>query len=282
MTKNIIIQGVRGCFHEEAANHYYQHRDLEFIEAETFEDLAHKLHQGVADRAIMAIENSIAGSILQNYRIIREYGFRVIGEIYHRIKLNVMTLPDVSFDHVEVIKSHPMAINQSLEFLRQYPHIAIEESSDTALSVKNIVEHQERRVAAIASQSAADLYQMRVHHSGIESDQTNYTRFFILSKSSAPAEEVDKASIYIRVEERAGALVEVLNILADHHINMTKLQSYPVMGSLQSYYMHIDLEFDDINQYEMMKSKVMPRTKLYKEFGIYQKDRAFHKIIEAS
>lgn len=285
--RKVIVQGFPGCFHDEAAHKYFGDLPLEIIPARTFTDLAEKLVNEPFDHlAIIAIENSIAGSLLQNYRIIRENHLRVIGEVYLRIKHNLMAYPGQSISDIKEVHSHPMALNQCLDFLRNYPHIRLVEKEDTALSAKNIRDNGIKGVAAIASATAADLYDLQVLAKGIETSKINYTRFFIAQDSTRPLllSDFDKASIYLRVPHQKGSLVKVLQIVSDHNINVSKLQSYPVLGEVNTYYFHLDLEFYDLDDYEDCIDNLQPVTDMIEVIGVYKRDEVMsrHSIMKAT
>lgn len=273
--QKVIVQGVSGCFHEEAAHKYFGELPLEIVPARTFSDLAHTLvHQPDDHIAIIAIENSIAGSLLQNYRIIRENHLRVIGEVYLRIEHHMMALAGQSIHDIYEVHSHPMALNQCLDFLRNHPHIQLVEKEDTALSAKVIRDENIQGVAAIASKTAADIYDMNILAEGIETSKINYTRFFITQDSTQPLAlaDFDKASIYLRVPHQKGSLVKVLQSISDHNINVSKLQSYPVLGEVNTYYFHLDLEFDDLDDYENCIDDLQEVTDMIEIIGLYCRD----------
>lgn len=281
--QKVIVQGVEGCFHEEAARKYFGDIPLDIVSARTFPELAAALVDNPIDHlAIIAIENSIAGSILQNYRIIRENHLRVIGEVYLRISHNLMALPGQKIEDVKEVHSHPMALNQCLDFLRSYPHIRLVEKEDTALSARSIVENNLIGVAAVASQTAADIYGLEILASSIETSKINYTRFFIAQDStqSLSLASFNKASIYLRVPHQKGSLVQVLQIVSDHNINLTKLQSYPVLGKLNTYYFHLDLEFTDFDDYEECIDALQEVTSMIEVIGLYVKDKVL-SILES-
>lgn len=279
--QKVIVQGVAGCFHEEAAHKYFGGQPLDIVPARTFTDLADAIVHNANDHlAIIAIENSIAGSLLQNYRIIRENHLRVIGEVYLRIKHNLMALPGQSIDDIKEVHSHPMALNQCLDFLRRYPNIRLVEKDDTAQSAKNIKSNHLVGVAAIASETAANIYGLDILANGIETSKVNYTRFFIAQDSTQALAlaAFDKASIYLRVPHQKGSLVKVLQIVSDHNINLSKLQSYPVLGEVNTYYFHLDLEFDDLDDYEDCIEELQEVTTMLEVIGLYKKDKSISNI----
>lgn len=281
--KKIIIQGYPGCFHEEAAQKYFQSEDISTVPSDSFDMLAELLENNETDHiAIMAIENSIAGSILQNYRILREREFRVVGEVFLRIKHNLMALPGTKIEDLKQVSSHPMAINQCLAFFSNYPHIKLVKSEDTALSAKHVSERQKSTRGAIASKVAAKIYGLQMLAESIETSKINYTRFFLLhgKNQNIPSGKFNKASIYLRVLDQPGCLLKVLNKISEHNVNVSKLQSYPVLGKVSEYYFYLDLEFSDIGQYEAIMEYLPSVTLELKELGTYKKASVYdHQTI---
>lgn len=267
----ISIQGYPGSFHDEAATKYFGSA-INQIPADSFDILAKQLSSGSSQFAVMAIENSIAGSILQNYRILREHNFWILGEVYLRIKHNFLVNAGSKIDTITQVSSHPMALNQCLDFLRNYPHIKLVESEDTALSAIHLAKNPDPEKACIASLNAARLTGLEVLAEGIESNKTNYTRFFILSKHRQNFDDsVNKASVYFRIPDKKGQLLKVLACIDDLDLNMSKLQSFPVLGKFREYFFHLDVEFDSVSQYDILKSQLKDITFEYAELGIYQR-----------
>ena len=278
MKRKIAIQGYPGSFHDEVCRLYYGDQ-VNVVPADSFSILGNMLETEEVDRAIMAIENSIAGTILQNYRILREAGFWITGEKYLRIKHNLMTNEGVSFDDIKEVHSHPMALNQCLNFLSKFDHIKLVETEDTALSAMHVKESQRTDLASISSLKAADLYGLEVLSEGIETNKTNYTRFFMLSKHRMELDEqADKASIYLRIPDVKGQLLKVLQVIDDHDMNMSKLQSFPVLGKFREYFFHIDIEFDHLDQYERLRIELQKFTHEFTELGIYKRDNSIRQI----
>lgn len=274
----VIIQGYPGSFHDEACHTYFQ-QELEVIPADTFNQLGIRF---AADNdisyGVMAIENSIAGTILQNYRILRERKFRIIGEVYLRIELNLMGVQDQCFDDIQEVHSHPMALNQCLRFLNQFEHIKLIESEDTALTAKQICKSQVKHIAALASKRAADIYKLKIHSPGIEDNKTNYTRFFIIQKKTETIDNPDKASIYCRVSHEKGSLLAVLKEIKDFDMNLSKLQSYPVLGRFNEYFFHLDIEFKDYKNYLLLKENLKKITLETEELGVYRRAHIYDAI----
>lgn len=273
MDKTIAIQGYQGCFHQEAAAKFFQASGLNVLECDTFNKLGEAIAQEEVPLGIMAIENSIAGSILQNYRILRENDFTIIGEVFLRIVHNLMVLPGQNISDLTEVHSHPMAINQCLEFFKDYPHIKLVESHDTALSAKVVREQNIKGQGAIASRTAAELYGLEILNSSIETSKINYTRFFIIQKDNITDNSTDfnKASIYLRVLDQPGCLLKVLKIIEDQETNISKLQSYPVLGKVSEYFFHLDLEFAHIDKYRYIMDGLEQVTLELKELGTYKK-----------
>ncbi len=272
MAKKIAIQGYEGSFHDEAA-HLHFGKEIEVVPADTFDHLADMLKSKVVDYAIMAIENSIAGSILQNYRILRENNFHITGEKHLRISHNLMALPGTSIGQIKEIHSHPMALNQCLNFFQGFNNIKLVETEDTALSARQISQMGRPDIAAIASSKAAKIYGLEIIAPEIETHKQNYTRFFILSNQRGEIPEgPKKASIYIQIPDKKGQLLKVLSVIQAYDLNMSKLQSYPVLGKLRAYFFHLDIEFDDIEVYNELKKSLMDISNEYAELGIYSRE----------
>lgn len=268
----VIIQGYPGSFHDEVAYRYFKGQEVESVCADSFQILGQQFQQDASiEHAVMAIENSIAGTILQNYKIIREQKFCIIGEAYLRIKMNLMALPGTELQNLQAIHSHPMALYQCTNFLNEQPQIKLIESEDTALSAKIIADEQHKVRGAIASQRAAKIYGLDIVAEGIEDNSANYTRFFILSRTHLEVAGSNKASIWCRISHDQGSLLHVLSIIANQGVNLSKLQSHPVLGKLSEYSFHMDLEFESLDQYIALKEILQRETKQYQELGVYRR-----------
>ncbi len=273
--KRIAIQGGYGAFHEIAAMHYFNSEEIEIVPRSTFKDLFKSLKMRQAEYGIMAIENSLAGSILPNYTLIRESKQRIIGEIYLRIKQNLVVLPGVTIDDLIDVYSHPMAILQCQEFFEHYPHIRLIESSDTALSAKEIKEKQMKSTGAIASQLAAEKYELEVLFSGIETNKMNYTRFLIVTDNGdkPPEKEINKSSICFALSHTIGGLSKILSILSYYNMNLTKIQSLPIIGRDWEYQFYLDMELEDYALYKKAIEAIEPFTSELGVLGEYTKGR---------
>ena len=249
MKKKIAIQGIESSFHEEAAYKYFG-KDIETVKCLSFQDLCESLKNGESDFAIMAIENSIAGSLLQNYTLLQEYSFNIIGEIFIRIKMNLMALPGTKIEDIKVAQSHPIAIRQCSRFLTGLKGVLLEEKEDTAICAKNIAKHKLANVAAVASASAAEIFGLEILAKSIETNKKNFTRFIILSKTPEKDELRNKATLFFQLPHDPGALAKILNILAAYSINLTKIQSVPIVGKPYEYNFHVDMIWESYTNFQ--------------------------------
>jgi len=268
----VAIQGIKASFHEEAAYKFFG-KDIETIECNSFKQTCDCLVNGGADFVIMAIENSIAGSLLPNYTLIRDYNFAVTGEVYLPIQLHLMALPGVKFEDIKYATSHPIAIRQCVDFFDDFPDIQVIESNDTAACAKKIKDEQLTDTVAIANTLAAELYGLNIIERRIESNKKNYTRFLILEKDKKEAtNEINKASICFQVGNQVGALSKVLNLFAELNVNLTKIQSMPVLGKRNEYYFYVDMEWSSMENYDTAIRKALKYTVNFNIMGEYLKN----------
>jgi prephenate dehydratase len=268
----VAIQGIKASFHEEAAFKFFG-KDIETVECNSFKETCETMQDGKADFVIMAIENSIAGSLLPNYTLIREYNFAVVGEVYIPIQLNLMALPGVKFEDVKYAISHPIAIRQCVDFFYDFPHIQVMEANDTAACAKRISDEQLKDTVAIANTLAAELYGLNIIERRIESNKKNYTRFLILkSDKTEELKDINKASICFQVGNYVGALTKVLNIFAEQEVNLTKIQSMPVLGKRNDYYFYVDMEWKNTEQYDKAIRQALKYTVNFNIMGEYLKN----------
>jgi len=267
----VAIQGIRASFHEEAAFKYFG-EEIETIECGSFKQTFEALQKKEADYVVMAIENSIAGSILPNYSLLLSYAFPVIGEIYLPIQLHLMALPGVKFEDVKYVTSHPIAIRQCVDFFDEYPHLNIVESNDTAACAKRIRDEQLTDTVAIANTLAARLYGLDVLERRIESNKKNFTRFLILTQhDNVVKKQPNKASLCFQVSNTVGALAKVLNIFAEENVNMSKIQSMPVLGKRNEYNFYVDVEWEEAKQYDSAIRRILKYTQNFNILGEYQR-----------
>lgn len=269
--KRVAIQGIRASFHEEAAFKFFG-TDIETVECDSFKQTCEVLKQKKADYVVMAIENSIAGSLLPNYSLLREYNFPIIGEVYLPIQLHLLALPGVKFEDIKYVQSHPIAIRQCSDFFDEFPYLQVIEGSDTAACAKKIREENLTDTVAIANQLAAKLYDLEVMERRIESNKKNYTRFLILTDKPSEAKDINKASLSFQVGNSVGSLAAVLNILADQQINLSKIQSMPVLGKRNEYNFYVDIEWKNQADYDSAIRKVLKHTVNFTIMGEYQKN----------
>ena len=269
--KRVAIQGIRASFHEEAAFKFFGN-DIETIECDSFKQTCEVLKDKKADYVVMAIENSIAGSLLPNYTLLREYNFSIVGEVYLAIQLHLLALPGVKFKDIKYVQSHPIAIRQCSDFFDEFPNLQVIESSDTAACAKKIREENLTDTAAIANLLAAKLYDLQVMERRIESNKKNFTRFLILADKPIGNTEANKASLSFQVGNSVGSLAEVLNIFSEYKINLSKIQSMPVLGKRNEYNFYVDIEWKNQSDYDSAIRKVLKYTINFTIMGEYQKN----------
>lgn len=245
----IAIQGVRGAFHEMAAKKFAG-EPVELLECMTFREECKALKSGKVDMAMMAVENSIAGSLSQNYGLINEYRLHVVGEVYLKIEMQLMALPGVKLEEIRHIISHPVAINQCSKFLDTLSNVNISEAKDTAESARIIHEKKLTDTAAIAGEGAATLYGLNILTKNIETDKQNFTRFLALTQQANNSPTDDKASISFELKHEPGTLADLLTVFKEHRINLTNIQSVPVIGKPYEYRFHADITWQERVQFD--------------------------------
>lgn len=266
----VSIQGFEGSFHQEASRQFFG-KQVEVICCSTFREVVKiAANKKESDGGVMAIENSIAGSILPNYNLLQKSNLTIVGEVYLQIKQNLLVNRGVTLEDIKEVHSHPMAIQQCFGFLDKYNWKLIE-SEDTALSAKHIQQHKSKHIAAIASKLAAELYDLDIIAPGIQTLKHNYTRFLILKREEAAREieNANKASINFHTDHSKGSLAKVLTKIADEGVNLSKLQSFPIPGSDWKYSFHADVEFDDLKQFNKVVKSMKALTEDLKVYGVY-------------
>jgi prephenate dehydratase len=267
--KKIAIQGIAGSFHEDAAMRFFN-EEIEVVECKSFTKVCELMDCDQVDIAVMAIENSIAGSILNNYQLIRDFHLKIIGEIYIHIQLNLMVPEGMSKEQITDIYSHTMALKQCAEYLeKNLPQAELHESGDTAASAKFIAQEHPAGASCIGNQRSAELYGLQIVDYGIETNRKNYTRFLILSKHANRSEGANKASICFEVGHFYGSLAKVLNTFADYKINLTKIQSVPIIGKPNEYTFHVDIEWESLENYEKAIHEVLKSVSSLSILGEY-------------
>ncbi len=269
--KKVAIQGIAGSFHEDAARRYFND-EIDVVECKTFRNICEKIDADEVDFSVMAIENSIAGSLLNNYGLIRDYHLRIIGEIYIHIQMNLMALPGVKKGDIKEIYSHPVSFMQCNEYVEQnFPGVETKELGDNARVAKLIADEKRTYAAAISNIRSSELYGLNILESGIETNKKNYTRFLILAKHGNPSKGKNKASICFEVGHFYGALARVLDIFGENEINMAKIQSVPIIGKPNEYTIHVDIEWDSMEKYEKAIHAVLKNVSSLSILGEYNK-----------
>jgi len=273
--KKVAIQGVSGAFHEIAARQYFVGEEIEILPCITFKDLFRALAADESLLGIIAIENTIAGSLLQNHNLLRESGCMIVGEHKLRIEHNLAALPGQRIEDIQEVYSHPIALMQCEDFIDEHRHMKAIESEDTALSAKEIADNKIPGRAAICSSLAAEKYGLEVIARGIETNKRNFTRFLMIAEPTL-AEEMtngtllNKSSLVFTLPHEEGSLAKVLSILSFYHVNLTKIQSLPIIGREWEYQFYINLTFDDYTRYRQSLDAIRPLTKDFQLLGEYK------------
>lgn len=267
----VAIQGIATSFHEVAAMTFFGPDRLETVECLSFHELCESLNKGESNYAVMAIENSIAGSILPNYFLLQSYHFSIIGELYLPIHMHLLALPGVKREDIRCIESHPMAIRQCAEFIHSLSGVEIRESDDTALSAKRVKELKLTDTAAIANEFAAKKFGLEILEKRIETHKKNFTRFLVLGKRSNGQPDSNKASLSFEVAHEVGSLAETLMIFRNNNINLTKIQSIPIIGKPSEYSIHVDVEWQKRKSYDDAINQILRKVKNLNILGEYKK-----------
>ena len=260
--KKVAIQGIKGCFHEQAAYLFYEKEGLpkpQVVECSSFDELYRRMDDGSADAAIMAIENTVSGGLLPNFELLRKYDRKIKGEVFLRIKQNLMALPGQKIEDLHEVRSHYMAINQTRPYFGDKPQIRLVEYADTARSAADIAKEGAMGVGAIASELAAEIYGLEIIAESIETYKQNFTRFLILDDSfQVDKERINKASMCFTLPHKPGSLTHVLTILSFYDMNLTRIQSLPIPGQEWQYFFYVDIKFGNYERYLQALSAVKP------------------------
>lgn len=273
--KRIAIQGLIGSFHDIAANQYFDGEQVQLICCATFEEVFENIRRDPTVIGMMAIENTIAGSLLHNYELLRDSGTTVVGEHKLHISHCICCLPEDGWDTIQEVHSHPVALMQCRNFLSGHPKMKAVESEDTAGSAKEIAEGRHHGWAAICSASAARLYGMKILEDHIEDNKHNFTRFLVVCNPRKadflrPLDRTNKSSLVFSLPHEEGSLSQVLSILSFYKINMTKIQSLPIIGHEWEYMFYVDVTYDNLTRYRQSIDAIAPLTKELKILGEYQ------------
>ena len=272
--KKIASQGVPGSYHDIAAHKYFKDEEIELICCNTFEDVFENMRKDSNVIGMIAIENTIAGSLLHNYELLRASGATIIGEHKLRISHSIMCLPDEDWDDLTEVNSHPVALAQCREFLQHHPGLKVVETEDTAGSAENISRNQLKGHAAICSKYAAELYGMKILQEGIETNKHNFTRFLVvcdpwMADELKDRSKINKVNLVFSLPHNEGSLSQVLSIFSFYKINLTKIQSLPIIGREWEYLFYVDIMFNDYLRYKQAIDAVTPLTKALKILGEY-------------
>lgn len=272
--RRITIQGVEGCFHDAAAREYFAGEEVQTVPCDTFPAMFEALADDASLYGIMAIENTIAGSLLQNHELLRQSNLRIVGEHKKRISHVLCALPGQTIDQLCEVNSHPMALMQCEQYLRRHPNLKMIERFDTAGSAAEIARDRLLGHAAVCGEYAAGLYGLNILERGIETNKRNFTRFLILADPVMAGEpsgdaSVDKSSVVFTLPHTQGALSKVLTILSFYDINLSKIQSLPIVGREWEYRFYVDLTFDNYYRYRQAIDAARPLTSDFKILGEY-------------
>lgn len=281
----VAIQGGEGSFHEISSIFHFG-QDIENVAFDSFSKLVDAIEANELDAGLMAIENTVAGSLMPNYALLKDKNIQIIGEILLRIEQNLMALPNQSIEDIKEVHSHPMAFQQCAKFFKQYPHIKLIESDDTANSAKRISEQGLKNVAAIASIRAADLFGLNVLNKSIETNKRNFTRFLIITNNNQLKTEqtiksnLNKASISFSLPHEQGSLSSILSMFAFYKVNLTKIQSIPLIGKEWEYHFIVDFTFDDRKVFGQSLEAIKPLISELQIYGIYEKAEKYYHTNE--
>ena len=271
MRTKIAIQGIKGSFHHQVAQDYF-YQNVEVDECLSFEELVDSLMSGKSDQAVMAIENSIAGPIIPNYALIDKNNLHIIGEHYLDIHQNLMALKGQKIEDILEVHSHPMALLQCMEFLKKHPNIKLVEDKDTAETARRIHENQLKGIAAIASKTASEMYDLEILAPEIQTINNNMTRFVIINKEDSFVDEnqINRASIKFELDHKRGSLAAVLNVMSDCKLNLTKIQSLPKIETPWKYSFFVDVTFEKYEDYAKAKALLTIMAEYFKVLGEYK------------
>jgi prephenate dehydratase len=275
METKIAIQGIKGSFHHQVAGEYFG-TDTTLEECMSFPILVQSLLQNRTGLAVMALENSIAGSIIPNYALIDHNNLHIIGEHYLNIHMNLMALEGQTIDDIKEVHSHPMALLQCSDYFAQYPHIKLVESVDTAETAQRIHNNKIKGLGAVAGPVAADMFGLSILAAGIHNIKNNQTRFVILKtvNKAIPKEDINKASLKFELDDTPGSLATLLNVMNNCKLNLTKIQSMPIAETPFKYSFFVDVTFEKYKHYEKAKAIIELMTTQFKVLGEYKKGNA--------
>ncbi len=276
--KKVAIQGIAGSFHDIAAREYFNSEEIEIVPCETFKDLFATIRKDNSIIGVLAIENTIAGSLLPNHNLLKESGLRIIGEHKLRIKHSIVASPGQEISDIKEVYSHPIALMQCHDFLERHKHIKAIESDDTASSAKRVGEEKIQGRAAICSELAAQIYGLNILEKGIETNKKNFTRFLIIAdpwiaEDLNKNKKLNKSSLVFTLPHEEGSLAQVLSILSYYKLNLTKIQSLPIIGHEWEYQFYVNLKFNDYLRYNQALDAIKPLTRDLQILGEYEEGK---------
>lgn len=271
MIKTVAIQGIKGSFHHIVSQNYFK-TNISIVPFMSFDQTVDSVLKKETDAAIMAIENSIAGSIIPNYALIDTNNLHIVGEYYLDIQHNLMALPNQKIEDITEVYSHPMALLQCKAFFKQYPHIKLIEDKDTAEVAERIHKKQLKNTGAIASTLAAEIFELDILATSIQTIKHNETRFVIVKEdnSEIAEAEINKASIKFELDHKRGSLATILNVMSDCKLNLTKIQSLPIIETPWKYAFFVDVTFQDYQDFKKAKSIMDIMATHFKVIGQYK------------
>lgn len=272
--KRVAIQGGLGAYHCIAAESFFEGEEVEIIACVNFKDIFTAIKKDSNVVGIMAIENTIAGSLLPNYELLKEHKLPIAGEFKLRVSHCLAALPGQSIHDIKEVQSHPIALMQCGDFLGTLPGIKVVEHEDTALAARDIAKNNLIGNAAICSERAAEIYGLNVLAKGIETNKRNFTRFLIFGNSWVvddiqKDETINKASIVFTLPHAEGSLSKVLSVFSYYGINLTKIQSLPIIGREWEYQFYVDFKFEDLERYKQSLAAIKPLINELKTLGEY-------------
>ena len=271
-TLKVSIQGYAGAFHEAAARAHFKDHEVITMPARTFADVVRQVETGESDLGLMAIENTLVGSLMANYDLLQTANLRITGEVYLRIRQNLMALPGTDISELRHVYSHPVALLQCREFFKTWPMVELVEDVDTALSAREVMEENDPTRGAIASSAAAELYGLEILAAGIETNKLNHTRFLVLQRGRDHNQDTgNKVSLSFSTHHESGSLYKVLMVLAAYQVNLTKIQSAPIIGKPFQYRFHVDFLLEGHVSLEQALEAIRPICQELRVLGVYEK-----------
>ncbi|MBF6597438.1 MAG: prephenate dehydratase [Fermentimonas sp.] len=276
--KRVAIQGGPGAYHEQAAREYFKDEELEIVPCNTFRNIFEEAVKDPRLIAVMAIENTIAGGLLPNHDLLKLHDLQIAGEHKLRISHTLAALPGSKLSDIKEVMSHPMALMQCEDFIDTLPGVKIVEHEDTALAAKDISDKEMHGSAAICSALAAEMYGLEILAEGIETNKRNFTRFLILAQDNMlkyvqKDNHINKSSLVFVLPHKEGSLSQVLSVLSFYDVNLTRIQSLPIIGREWEYQFYIDLIFEDYNRYKQSIDAIIPLVSDLKILGEYREEK---------